>query len=188
MIYLKIKSRTIAPPGQPIVLGDVAQVLADAKWGLAELPISLPQERGIWLVDAVTILSELQRRCPGETVTVLGDSIGWLHRSSRGMTRKKLLRAAWAVTALALGAAAIALLSRVSAAWARQSWSLAAGLVEDSSGMMWLGFVSLGLVLLCVAAGVLASIAGRGIRGSMAVKLREEPSEIPKKTGRGTEG
>lgn len=187
MIYLKIKPRTIAPPGQPIVLGDVAQVLADAKWGLAELPISLPKERGIWLVDAVTILSELQRHCPGETVTVLGDSIGWLHRSSRGMTRKKLLRAVWAMPVLALGAAVIALWNRVSATWAQQSWSLGAGLVEDASGMMWLGFVSLGLVFLCVAAGVFVSLTGRGIRGAMAVKLREEPSEIPKKTGRGTE-
>ena len=187
MIYLKIKPRTVAPPGQPIVLGDVAHVLADAKWRLAELPIALPKERGIWLVDAVTILSELQRHCPGETVTVLGDSIGWLHRSAGRVTRKKLLRAVWAVAVLALGSVVIALWNRVGVAWARQSWSLAAWMLNEPSGMMWLGFVSLGLVLVCLATGIFASLTGRGIRGAMAVKLREEPSEIPKKTGRGTE-
>lgn len=187
MIYLKIKPRTVAPPGRPIVLGDVAQVLADAKWRLAELPIALPKERGIWLVDAVTILSELQRHCPGETVTVLGDSIGWLHRSSRNLSRRKLLRAAWALVVLALGATAILLWNQVGAAWAREPRTFGAWLLNDAPGMIWLGFVSLGLICLRLATGAFTSRTGRGPRGGLAMKPREELSEIPKKTGRGTE-
>ena len=54
MIYLRLKPRVTARVNQPLALGDVADVLADASLGLNEIQLHLPAEEGIWPLDALS--------------------------------------------------------------------------------------------------------------------------------------
>ncbi|MDR0897784.1 MAG: stage V sporulation protein AA, partial [Oscillospiraceae bacterium] len=80
MIYLRVKQRVTAPTGTRLMLGDVADVLADARLRLHEMPVALPRGRGVWQVEALQLIVQIQGRAPNEVVNVLGSGIGWLQR------------------------------------------------------------------------------------------------------------
>ena len=83
MIYLRMKPRVTARVGQMLTLADVADVLADASLSIGALPVSLPLEEGIWPLDALTLIMRISEKAPNETVNVLGDGTGWLHRQAK---------------------------------------------------------------------------------------------------------
>ncbi|MEG0768090.1 MAG: hypothetical protein RR482_10265 [Clostridia bacterium] len=80
MIYLTLKPRVTFAPGKSLRLMDVAQVLADASLHAAEMPLDLPGEKGIWKLEAMWILKQMRAHWPDESITVLGNEIGYLHR------------------------------------------------------------------------------------------------------------
>ena len=97
MIYLRMKPRVTARVGQKLTLADVADVLADASLSIGTLPVSLPLEEGIWPLDALTLIMRISEKAPNETVNVLGDGTGWLHRQAKTAAEK---RRAWGWQAL----------------------------------------------------------------------------------------
>ena len=97
MIYLRMKPRVTARVGQKLTLADVADVLADASLSIGALPVSLPLEEGIWPLDALTLIMRISEKAPNETVNVLGDGTGWLHRQAKTAAEK---RRAWGWQAL----------------------------------------------------------------------------------------
>ncbi len=118
MVYLRVKARVIAPAGEPLTLGDVAILLADAKYRLGDLRVSLPKGTGVWQINALPLVVQIQEKLPDEVVNVLGDGIGYLHReakrSTNGAEKRQLMRALLvlgltvaACTALAVGHGAI---------------------------------------------------------------------------------
>ncbi len=74
MIYLRMREVTTSEPGQALCLADVADVLADASLGLNALPISVPRVPGVWKLDALALIREIQARCPRESVVLLGSA------------------------------------------------------------------------------------------------------------------
>jgi len=89
MIYIRIKQHTTIESGSPVRLQDVAWFLADARLELANVPVPLPRDTGIWLVDAGAVLSVVHKHCPKESITILGDPIGWLKRlPGRGLLER----------------------------------------------------------------------------------------------------
>lgn len=92
-----MKPRVTARVGQKLTLADVADVLADASLSIGTLPVSLPLEEGIWPLDALTLIMRISEKAPNETVNVLGDGTGWLHRQAKTAAEK---RRAWGWQAL----------------------------------------------------------------------------------------
>ena len=85
MVYLRVKPRVLARVGEPLTLGDVADLLADARYRLADMRVSLPKGVGVWQVNALPLVVQIQEKLPDEVVNVLGDGIGYLHRENRRM-------------------------------------------------------------------------------------------------------
>ena len=106
MIYLRMKPRVTARVGQMLTLADVADVLADASLSIGALPVSLPLEEGIWPLDALTLIMRSSEKAPNETVNVLGDGTGWLHRQAKTAAEK---RRAWGWQALRTAAVCVLL-------------------------------------------------------------------------------
>lgn len=106
MIYLRMKPRVTARVGQMLTLADVADVLADASLSIGALPVSLPLEEGIWPLDALTLIMRISEKAPNETVNVLGDGTGWLHRQAKTAAEK---RRAWGRQALRTAAVCVLL-------------------------------------------------------------------------------
>lgn len=94
MIYLRVKPRVNARVGDPLTLSDVADLLADASLGLNAIPVELPRGEGIWPLDALRLVLQIQPYAPQETVNVLGDGTGWLHREPHKRAKGRAL--AWA--------------------------------------------------------------------------------------------
>lgn len=92
MIYLRLKPRVTARVGQQLTLSDVADVLADASLRLGTLPVSLPQQEGVWPLDALSLIMRVTEKAPDETVNVLGDGTGWLHRQTKTPAEKRFAR------------------------------------------------------------------------------------------------
>lgn len=110
MVYLRVKTRVMAKAGQKLMLGDVADLLADASLHLHEMRVSLPQKPGIWEIDALQIILQIQEKLPDEVINVLGDGTGWLHlereKAPKRTARVGLsLRVVAACLLLAVGAA-----------------------------------------------------------------------------------
>ena len=97
VIYLRLKPRVTARVNQPLKLGDVADVLADASLGLSEIQLRLPAEEGIWPLDALSLIMQISAKAPEETINVLGDGTGWLHRQAKTAAER---RHAWGWQAL----------------------------------------------------------------------------------------
>lgn len=92
MIYLRLKPRVTARVGQQLTLSDVADVLADASLQLGALPVFLPQQEGVWPLDALSLIMRVTEKAPDETVNVLGDGTGWLHRQTKTPAEKRFAR------------------------------------------------------------------------------------------------
>lgn len=112
MIYLRVKPRVMARVGERLTLSQVADVLAGAELRLGEMRIDLPNRSGIWQIDALRLIMQIRETYPQETINVLGDGVGWLHRETRGERRAKderrpgyLLRVALVCLLLACGSA-----------------------------------------------------------------------------------
>lgn len=181
MIYLRIHPRSVIEPGKPVLLGEVAHVMADAKWRLAELTIPLPKDTGIWLVDAMAILTVLQKHCPEETVTILGDSIGWLHRTPRPLCARSVRRL-MAFGALVMLAGIGALTWRyIGVGWTQATWSWAAWLAGRENEIAW-GIVACATLAAFIAMGVRA-LKGRRIRWPMIIRMRDVRGTLHKRVG-----
>ncbi len=83
MIYIRIKPRIMAMVGERLTLGDVADLLADARLNLHEMQVSLPLGLGIWQIDALQLIVQIQEQTPNEVINLLGDGMGWLHRETK---------------------------------------------------------------------------------------------------------
>lgn len=110
MIYIRLKPRVIAMAGQALTLGDVVDLMADARFQLHRMQVALPKSQGVWQVDALQLVVQIQEMYPSEDVRVLGDGMGWLHREvnqTQAISAKKKLgkkgRIAMACLLLAVG-------------------------------------------------------------------------------------
>jgi len=83
VVYIRIKKRVTAREGERLRLGQVADILADAGLQLSQMPVMLPRGAGIWQMDALQLILQMQEKAPGEVINVLGDGIGWLHREAK---------------------------------------------------------------------------------------------------------
>lgn len=79
-MILRIKPRAAIQAGLPATIGDIANVMCDARLSVNDLIIPMPKEPGIWLVDAGSIMNVIYSEYPHEKITVLGDTIGWVQR------------------------------------------------------------------------------------------------------------
>lgn len=95
MIYIRIKKRVTAAEGEALVLSRVADVLADASFALSQMPVVLPKGKGVWQVDALQLILQIQERAPREIINVLGDGIGWLHREEAAAREKNAAPMRW---------------------------------------------------------------------------------------------
>lgn len=82
MIFIRVKPCVMANVGQVIKLGEVADFLADARFQLGTLPVTLPMGQGVWQMDALQLIVQIQDQYPEEIVHILGDGMGWLHRET----------------------------------------------------------------------------------------------------------
>jgi len=105
MIYLRLRESTTIEPGHPTRLGEVADVLADASLKLHALPINAPRNVGVWKVDALSLIREIQAHYPKESVVLLGSAQGTLICKRERKPRWGGLRAALAFALLFAGSA-----------------------------------------------------------------------------------
>lgn len=82
MVYLRVKPRVTAGVGQMLTLADVADTFSDARHKLGELRVSLPKGPGVWALDALPLVVQIQEQLPDEIVNVLGSGKGWLYRET----------------------------------------------------------------------------------------------------------
>ena len=83
MIYLRVRPRVTANVDEALWLKDVAGFIADARCRLNEMRIILPKGAGVWQVDAPQLIMQIMEKHPRETIQVLGDGMGWLHRETK---------------------------------------------------------------------------------------------------------
>ena len=104
MIAIQLRQRAKLALHQPLYLSDAARILGPDKAGRLRLPC--PDERGIWKLQAITVLKLVQSAFPGEEVTMLGPDACCIHRiASPGRDLTRPLRTAAALTILCLGSA-----------------------------------------------------------------------------------
>lgn len=104
MIYVQMKNRVKLEIGQPLQLGQAAQLIGPE--AAAKLPLPCPDRQGIWKLTALQVAQALRAYCPEETVTFLGSDVCYIHRVKalhRDLTRP--LRTAAAFLILLLGGA-----------------------------------------------------------------------------------
>jgi hypothetical protein len=90
-MVLRIKPRTELMSSGAVTVSDVADLYCDAKHRRAQsLPVPIPREDGIWLVDAGSILAAIYREYPGEKITVQGETIGWVTRRPDRLMKRGL--------------------------------------------------------------------------------------------------
>ena len=105
MIYLRVRPRVTANVDEALWLKDVAGFIADARYKLNEMRIILPKGAGVWQVDAPQLIMQIMDQHPRETVRVLGDGIGWLHREKKkkdARSQKDSVRHSFARNAVSL--------------------------------------------------------------------------------------
>ena len=83
MVYLRVKPHVVSMVGEQMTLGDVADVIADARLALFELPVSLPKGAGTFAMDALQLIVQIHAKWPDEIINVLGNGMGWLCRETR---------------------------------------------------------------------------------------------------------
>ncbi|MCL2812230.1 MAG: hypothetical protein FWD25_10150 [Clostridia bacterium] len=105
MIYLRLRESTTTEPGHTPRLGEVADVLADASLKLHTLPINAPRTVGVWKLDALSLIREIQARHPKESVVLLGRAQGTLICKRERKPRWAGLRAVLAFVLLFAGSA-----------------------------------------------------------------------------------
>jgi len=105
MIYLRLHETTATEPGRALRLGDVADVLADASLGLHALPINAPRSLGVWRLDALALIRDIQARHPKQSVVLLGSAQGTLICKRERKPRWAGLRAALVFALLFAGSA-----------------------------------------------------------------------------------
>lgn len=108
MIYLRVRQRVLAQAGETLRLKDVAGFLADARCKLNEMRVVLPKGAGVWQLDAPQLIMQIKEMHPEETVNVLGDGIGWLHRETTHDETKR--RGRYSVSRIAVALFAISVL------------------------------------------------------------------------------
>ena len=104
MIYLRLRNTTTVEAGRALHLGDVAAVLADASLGLHALPVHAPRALGIWKLDGLSLIREIQAQHPKESVVLLGSAQGTLICKRQRKQGRGGLRAALAFALLFAGA------------------------------------------------------------------------------------
>ena len=186
MVYIRIKKRVTAREGERLKLGQVADVMADAGLRLSQMPVALPRGAGIWQVDALQLILQMQEKAPGEVVNVLGDGIGWLHREAKASGGRKraldIARAAIACLLLFFGSA-------LAIGWFHSDVNMGraqASLYEAVSGKAPAGPLS---VALPYAGGVLLGVLlyyaliGKKSVSPLTVKLRAYREMIEQNAG-----
>ncbi len=192
MVYIRIKPRIMAMVGETLALGDVADLLSDARLNLAQLRVSLPKGAGIWQVDALQLIVQIQEHAPDEVINVLGDGTGWLHRETKKARRMRheggagyWLRAGLACLLLAAGAAlAIGWFhADVNMADAQNALYTAVAGREAASPLLIAVPYALGVGL---GVALYYALIGRKTVSPLTVKMREYREDIEKNAGRST--
>ncbi len=91
MIFMRIKSRVVAQVGDRLLLRDVADVWADARYRLADTRVALPLRAGVWTIEALPLILMIQDKLPDEVVNLLGDGKGFLYRKAAIAAKPRLL-------------------------------------------------------------------------------------------------
>ena len=78
MIYCQLNNRAKVTMGQPLRLGDVGSLIAPK--GAEKLTLACPNEQGVWKLEAIAIAKALSGAYPGESVTLLGADVCYVHR------------------------------------------------------------------------------------------------------------
>lgn len=104
MICIQLQYRAKVVPGQTLMLKDVARVSGPSDLG--QLPLSCPQQTGIWKLQAITVAESVRNTYPDAPLMVLGADICYVHRvKAAHKDRTRPLRTASAFLILAIGGA-----------------------------------------------------------------------------------
>lgn len=191
MVYLRVKKRVMAMVGEKLSLGDVADVMADARLSLSEMNIAMPRGAGIWPIDALQLIVQIQEKAPDEVVNVLGDGTGWLHRETK---RAREIRKGGHI-GYGLRAAAVCLLLAAGSALAI-AWFHADVNMADAQNALYKAVAGGApahplLVALPYALGMAVGVAlyyaliGRKTVSPLTVKLREYREDVEKNAWQG---
>lgn len=190
MIYLRVKPRVNARVGDPLTLSDVADLLADASLGLNAIPVELPRGEGIWPLDALRLVLQIQPYAPQETVNVLGDGTGWLHREPHKRAKGRAL--VWQTVRTALCCLLLAVASALTIGWFHTDVNMAdaqqalftAVAGQPPRSALWIAIpYALGVLL---GASLYYLMVGREEVSPLAVKLREYSETMEKNAGAGS--
>jgi len=104
MIYIQLGNRAKVTPGQPLLLGSAARLIAPEGAGGIVLPC--PEKTGVWKLQAIDVARAVRAAYPQEAITLMGADVCYVHRvdaPKRDLTRP--LRTAAAFLILCLGGA-----------------------------------------------------------------------------------
>ncbi len=104
MIYCQLRNRAKVQMNTPLRLRDVAGILGPDS--AANLPLPCPDAAGVWKLEALHVARALQKKYPGEDVTLMGADICYVHRvRSAKQDFLRPLRTAAAFLILLMGSA-----------------------------------------------------------------------------------
>ena len=104
MVYVQLKVRVTLEPGTAVRVRHVADVAQPANERWMDLPVSCPQEAGVWKLPAMAVIQALSQECA--EITMLGPPECFVHivpRDKRNIGHT--LRAAMAFAFLLIGSA-----------------------------------------------------------------------------------
>ena len=78
MIYCQLRPRVKLAMGQPLRLGDAGSLIAPK--GAEKIELACPNHEGVWKLEAISVAKALEGRFPGESVTLLGPDVCYVHR------------------------------------------------------------------------------------------------------------
>lgn len=172
MIYLRLRETTTIEPDRALRLGDVADVLADASLGLHALPVNAPRAEGVWKLDALSLIREIQARHPKQSVVLLGSAQGTLICKRKRKPRWTGLRTALTFALLFVGSAMAIAWFHADVNMPEAQRSVARMLTGDASANPW-------WIALPYALGVGSGVAfyyaliGRKTASPLDIKLSE---------------
>ena len=78
MIYCQLRTRAKIAMGQTLRLGGVSSLMAPR--GAEDIELPCPNREGVWKLEAIAVAKALEGRYPGESITLLGPEVCYVHR------------------------------------------------------------------------------------------------------------
>lgn len=105
MIYLRMLESVECNVRQELRVPDLCDTLCDARIDLRDVPVCVPQEEGVYCVQAMQVVRAIGARYPGEQVSLMGTGTTLLTRRRERKKRGMALRTAIAFLVLLTGSA-----------------------------------------------------------------------------------